>query len=46
VVEAVGPSATLFKSGDEVYYAGGITRSSTNAQFYLFDERIVGFNPK
>ena len=27
VVEAVGPDTTLFKPGDEVYYAGDITRA-------------------
>lgn len=46
VVEAVGPQATLFKPGDEVYYAGDITRSGTNAEFHLVDERIVGPKPK
>jgi zinc-binding alcohol dehydrogenase family protein len=46
VVKAVGPDATLFKSGDEVFYAGDITRSGTNAEFHLVDERIVGQKPK
>ncbi len=46
VVEAVGPDVTLFKVGDEVYYAGDITRSGSNAEFQLVDERIVGFKPK
>ncbi len=46
VVEAVGPDATLFQPGDEVYYAGDITRSGTNAEFHLVDERIVGTKPK
>ncbi|NKX72883.1 zinc-binding alcohol dehydrogenase family protein [Rhodobacteraceae bacterium R_SAG3] len=45
VVEAVGPDVTLFKPGDEVYYAGDITRSGTNAEFHLADERIVGRKP-
>lgn len=45
VVEAIGPHATLFKPGDEVYYAGDITRSGTNAEFHLVDERIVGRKP-
>lgn len=45
VVEAVGPDVTLFKVGDEVYYAGDITRPGSNAQFQLVDERIVGFKP-
>lgn len=46
VVEAVGPDVTLFKAGDEVYYAGDITRSGSDAQFQLVDERIVGVKPK
>ena len=32
--------------GDEVYYAGDITRSGGNAQFHLVDSRIVGLKPK
>ncbi|MGV8934255.1 MAG: zinc-binding alcohol dehydrogenase family protein [Gallionellaceae bacterium] len=46
IVEAIGPDVTLFKPGDEVYYAGDITRSGSNAEFQLVDERIVGFKPK
>ncbi|SPH22720.1 Zinc-type alcohol dehydrogenase-like protein [Ascidiaceihabitans donghaensis] len=45
VVEAVGPDVTLFKPGDAVYYAGDITRSGTNAEFHLVDERIAGHKP-
>jgi NADPH2:quinone reductase len=45
VVDAVGPDATLFKPGDQVFYAGAINRSGTNAEFHLVDERIVGMKP-
>jgi len=45
VVEAVGEGVTLFKPGDEVYYAGDITRSGSNAEFQLVDERVVGKKP-
>ncbi|MDR1077041.1 MAG: zinc-binding alcohol dehydrogenase family protein [Xanthomonadaceae bacterium] len=45
VVEAVGDQATLFKPGDEVYYAGDVTRPGSNAQLQLVDERIVGPKP-
>lgn len=45
VVEAVGSDVSLFKTGDEVYYAGDITRSGSNAEFQLVDERIVGHKP-
>ena len=46
VVEAVGPDLTLFKTGDEVYYAGSVVRQGTNSEFHLVDERIVGRKPK
>ena len=46
IVEAVGPDVTLFKVGDEVFYAGSILRQGTNSQFHLVDERIVGCKPK
>jgi zinc-binding alcohol dehydrogenase family protein len=46
IVEAVGPSVTLFKPGDAVWYAGSRTRSGTNAEFHLVDERIVGVKPR
>jgi NADPH:quinone reductase len=45
VVEA-GPQASLFRPGDEVFYAGSIIRSGTNAEFHLVDERIVGHEPR
>ena len=46
VVRETGPDVTLFKPGDEVYYAGVINRPGTNAEFHLVDERIVGHKPK
>jgi zinc-binding alcohol dehydrogenase family protein len=46
VVEAVGPGVTLFKVGDEVFYAGSVMRPGTNSEFHLVDERIVGKKPK
>src|SRR5689334_2724093 len=46
VVAAVGPDVTLFKAGDEVWYAGSIIRQGTNSEFHLVDERIVGRKPK
>ncbi|SHG55196.1 zinc-binding alcohol dehydrogenase family protein [Pedobacter caeni] len=45
-VEAVGDEVSLFKVGDEVYYAGDINRSGSNAEYQLVDERIVGKKPK
>ena len=42
VVKEVGSEVSLFKVGDEVFYAGDITRPGTNAQLHVVDERIVG----
>ena len=46
VVDAVGSEVTLFKPGDEVFYAGSIQRQGTNSEFHLVDERIAGRKPK
>ncbi|MGR5066694.1 zinc-binding alcohol dehydrogenase family protein [Photobacterium sp. DNB22_13_2] len=46
IVKSVGPDVTRFKPGDKVWYAGDLTRSGTNAEFQLVDERIVGHKPK
>ena len=45
IVDAVGPEVSLFKPGDEVFYAGSILRQGTNSEFHLVDERIVGKKP-
>ncbi len=45
IVREVGPDVTQFELGDEVYYAGSITRPGTNAEFHLVDARIVGHKP-
>jgi NADPH2:quinone reductase len=45
VVE-VGEKVSHFEIGDEVYYAGDISRSGSNAMYQLMDERIVGKKPK
>ncbi len=45
VVDAVGPDVSLFKPGDEVFYAGSILRQGTNSELHLVDERIVGNKP-
>ncbi|NTJ41750.1 zinc-binding alcohol dehydrogenase family protein, partial [Agrobacterium larrymoorei] len=46
IVKAVGESVTLFRPGDEVFYAGAINRPGSNSEFHLVDERIVGKKPK
>lgn len=45
VVVETGSEASLFKVGDEVFYAGSIDKPGTNAEFHLVDERIVGKKP-
>ena len=45
VVTRVGAAVSRFKPGDEVFYAGDITRPGTNAELHTVDERIVGRKP-
>jgi len=45
-VAAVGPEVALFKPGDEVYYAGDVTRPGCDSELQLVDERIVALKPK
>lgn len=44
-VQAVGEDVTYYKSGDQVFYAGDVTRSGTNAVLHAVDERLVGKKP-
>lgn len=46
VVTAVGSGVTGFSVGDEVWYAGDITRPGSNTTHQLIDARIVGHKPK
>jgi zinc-binding alcohol dehydrogenase family protein len=46
VVRETGNEVTLFKVGDEVFYAGSIARPGSYSEFHLVDERIVGHKPK
>ncbi|WP_184804473.1 zinc-binding alcohol dehydrogenase family protein [Rhizobium leucaenae] len=45
VVVKVGPEVTLFRPGDEVFYAGSLYRSGGNAELHAVDERLVGRKP-
>ncbi len=45
-VVAIGEAVTLFKPGDEVWYAGSLTRAGSNGEFQLVDERIAALKPK
>jgi NADPH2:quinone reductase len=44
-VIAVGPEVESYAVGDQVYYAGDITRPGSNSEYQLVDERIVGKKP-
>ena len=46
VVKAVGSDVSLFKVGDQVFYAGSIARAGANSERHVVDERIVGHMPK
>ncbi|MES0826827.1 zinc-binding alcohol dehydrogenase family protein [Ruegeria sp. SCP11] len=45
-VVKTGTEVTDYKVGDEVFYAGDVTRPGTNAELQAVDERIVGRKPK
>ncbi|MBU4681004.1 zinc-binding alcohol dehydrogenase family protein [Cedecea davisae] len=42
----VGEAVTLFQPGDEVWYAGSLTRPGSNSEYQLVDERIAALKPK
>ncbi|WGV20715.1 zinc-binding alcohol dehydrogenase family protein [Pseudomonas putida] len=46
IVREVGSDVSLFKVGDEVFYAGAIDRPGSYSEFHLVDERIVGQKPR
>src|SRR5579884_2919188 len=46
IVAEVGAECSLFRPGDEVYYAGSNVRPGGNSEFHLVDERIVGHKPR
>jgi NADPH2:quinone reductase len=45
-VEAVGSKVTTFSPGDEVFYAGDLTRPGCNAEYQAVDSRLVAHKPK
>lgn len=46
VVKQVGTDVTLFRPGDEVYYAGSVDRAGSYAELQCVDERLVGRKPR
>lgn len=45
-VIGTGKGVTKFAVGDEVFYAGDVTRPGANAERHLVDERLVGRKPR
>lgn len=45
IVEKVGSEVQNFQPGDEVYYAGDLTRPGCNAEFQTVDSRLVAKKP-
>ncbi len=45
VVVGLGPGATSFSIGDEVWFAGALGRPGANAERCAVDERIIGKKP-
>jgi zinc-binding alcohol dehydrogenase family protein len=45
-VISVGPSVSLFTSGERIFYAGDISRQGCNSQFHLIDEHLCGHAPR
>lgn len=46
IVEAVGGEVSGFSVGDEVFYAGDVTRSGSNSEYQTVDSRLVAKKPK
>lgn len=46
IVRQVGNAVRTFNIGDEVFYAGDLTRPGTNSELHAVDARIVGKKPK
>ncbi|HSP43354.1 MAG TPA: zinc-binding alcohol dehydrogenase family protein [Luteolibacter sp.] len=46
VVEAVGGGVTDFAPGDEVFYAGDLTRPGCNAEWQAVDHQLVAHKPR
>lgn len=45
-IRRVGKEVKNFSVGDEVYYAGDITRPGGNVKFHLIDSRLIAKKPK
>lgn len=46
IVDAVGSGVSGFSIGDEVFYAGDVTRSGSNSEYQVVDSRLVARKPR
>ena len=46
VVEKTGSDVLDFKPGDEVFYAGELTRDGGNAEYHAVDHRLIALKPE
>jgi NADPH:quinone reductase len=46
IVESIGAEVSGFSPGDEVFYAGDLSRAGCNADFQAVDARLVAKKPK
>lgn len=44
-ITEIGSDVTNFAVGDDVFYAGDLTRPGTNSEFHAVDSRIIGRKP-
>ncbi len=44
-MQATGPEVSTLAVGDEVYYAGDVTRQGSNAELQAVDERMWPCGP-
>jgi len=46
IIEELGSEVEHFAVGDEVFYAGDVTRPGSNAEYQAVDSRIIAHKPK
>lgn len=44
-ITQIGSDVSLFSVGDDVFYAGDLSRPGTNSELHAVDERIIGKKP-
>eukprot|EP00122_Pirum_gemmata_P001859 Pgem_evm2s1679 len=46
IITEIGSEVVNFKTGDEVYYSGDLTRAGSYAEYTAIDERLIAHKPK